>query len=250
MQPDERIVNYMKERNGFARAVACTVAVQLFALAVYFCLYAVISSDAFYSLSERTGKIIIISLAVAIAIGLCVVNVLMVIKSKRVYITRPDSIALRDAKDTVAIAYSTARPVLIYKITYSLVLLTVGGIVYIILGIYMDDAVLAGLYGRTVCCVICAAAVLIAYPCIDRIACYRALLGETHVLSYDIRPDLPLMYILSVVTPLCICLWYVLRYYMDYEKTAWILFPVTALFALAIPFLIGRAKIDRHEETT
>ena len=243
MQPDERIVNYMKERNGFARAVACTVAVQLFALAVYFCLYTVISTDAFYSLSQKTGKVILIVLAAVIAVGLCVVNVLMVIKGKKVYITRPDSIAVRDAKETVEIAYRTARAVLIYKITYSMVLLTAGGIVYIMLEIFMDNKDLAGLYGRIICCIISAAAVLIAYPCIDRIACYRALLGETHDLVYDIRPDTVLMYVLSVATPLCIYLWYVLRYYTDHADTAWIVFPVTLLFALAIPFLIGRAKM-------
>ena len=243
LQPDERIVNYMKERNGFARAVACTVAVQLFALAVYFCLYTVISTDAFYSLSQKTGKVILIVLAAVIAVGLCVVNVLMVIKGKKVYITRPDSIAVRDAKETVEIAYRTARAVLIYKITYSMVLLTAGGIVYIMLEIFMDNKDLAGLYGRIICCIISAAAVLIAYPCIDRIACYRALLGETHDLVYDIRPDTVLMYVLSVATPLCIYLWYVLRYYTDHADTAWIVFPVTLLFALAIPFLIGRAKM-------
>ena len=243
MQPDERIVNYMKERNGFARAVACTVAVQLFALAVYFCLYTVISTDAFYSLSQKTGKVIMIVLAAVIAVGLCVVNVLMVIKGKKVYITRPDSIAVRDAKETVEIAYRTARAVLIYKITYSMVLLTAGGIVYIMLEIFMDNKDLAGLYGRIICCIISAAAVLIAYPCIDRIACYRALLGETHDLVYDKRPDTVLMYVLSVATPLCIYLWYVLRYYTDHADTAWIVFPVTLLFALAIPFLIGRAKM-------
>lgn len=243
MQPDERIVNYMKERNGFARAVACTVAVQLFALAVYFCLYAVISTDAFYSLSQKTGKVIMIVLAAVIAVGLCVVNVLMVIKGKKVYITRPDCIAVRDAKETVEIAYRTARAVLIYKITYSMVLLTAVGIVYIMLEIFMDNKDLAGLYGRIICCIISAAAVLIAYPCIDRIACYRALLGETHDLVYDIRPDTVLMYVLSVATPLCIYLWYVLRYYTDHADTAWIVFPVTLLFALAIPFLIGRAKM-------
>lgn len=242
LQPDERIVNYMKERNGFARAVACTVAVQLFALAVYFCLYAVISTDAFYSLSRKTGKMIMIVIAAVIAVGLCIVNVLMVIKGKRVYITRPDSISIRDAKETVEIAYKTARSVLIYKITYSLVLLTVSGLVYIMLDILMDNKDLAGLYGRIVCCIISAVAVLIAYPCIDRIACYRALLGETHDLVYDIRPDTLLMYILSVATPLCICLWYVLRYYTDHTDTAWIVFPVTLLFTLAIPFLIGHAK--------
>lgn len=237
MQADERIVSYMKERNEYAKCVAAVVAVQLFALAVYFCMYALIAGGVFYSLSEDTGKILMIALSVVIAVVLGIVNILTAIRSSKVYITRPDSIALSDGRDVVRIAYDTARPVLIYKITYSLVILSVSGIVYITLLILMTDTSLANIYGRIVCCLFLAVAVLIAYPCIDRIACYRALLNETHELYYDIRPDKALYYILSVATPAVICLWYILRYYGNSPKTAWIVIPVAALFALAIAFL-------------
>ena len=240
--PDERIVSYMKERDRFARAVACTAAVQLFALAVYFCMYAFIYGKSLYSLSEDTGKVIAIAIASVIAAGLCVVNCLMVIRGNKVYITRPDRIALRDAEEVVRIAYSTARPVLIYKITYSLVIMACSGLVYIIFMTFIEDEQLSHLYGRIACCILCAAAVLIAYPCIDRVACYRSLLGETHELYYDIKPDKVLSYELAIAVPLCICLWYILKYYGNYPKTAWIVFPVTALFALAIPFLAARAR--------
>ena len=242
LQADERIVNYMKARVAYAKTVACSIAVQLFALAVYFCLYALIFSNLFYSSSEKTGKLIMICIAIVIAVGLCVLNVFTVIRSKEVYIKRPDAIALRDGKEIVSIAYSTARPVLIYKITYSLIICGISGLVYITLLIIMKDAALAGLYGRICCCLAVAAAVLIAYPCVDRITCYRALLGETHDLITDDGADRTYMYTAALVIPPVICLWYILRYYGSRPDVAWIVFPVAALFSVAIAFLRNWVK--------
>ena len=105
----------------------------------------------------------------------------------------------------------------------------------------MDDQETAALYAKIVFCIFAAVAVLIAYPCIDRIACYRALRGETHELYFDTEENTALKYILSFTVPLCICLWYALRYYGKGRAPhiAWIVFPLTALFALAIAFLAG-----------
>ncbi len=245
MQADERIVNYMKTRNEQAGTVACVVAVQLFALAAYLCLYALIAGGVFYSLTEKTGKVIIIVTACIIAVILCVINIMTVIRSKKVYITRPDSIALRESSEIVREAYSTARPVLIYKITYSLVMVSLAGIVNIMLLIFMEDQALATIYGRIVSCLAVAFAVIIAYPCIDRISCYRALLNETHELYTDTPANTALMYIMSIAVPASICLWYGLRYYGTRPDIAWIVFPVTALFAFAFAFLRNWAVSSR-----
>lgn len=227
----------MKERNNYAKTVASVIAVQLFALAVYFCIYALIAGGVFYSLSEKTGKIVSIAFAFAIAVGLCVINVLTVIRSKAVYINQPDRIAMREGEETVKLAYDTARPILIYKITYSLVIMGCSGLVYIMLLIIMDDTNLAGIYGRIVCCLSIAVAVLIAYPCIDRIGCYRALLGETHELFTGKEPNRALGYIVSFALPLSIFAWYSLRYYGPRTDIAWAVLPFTALFGLAFAFL-------------
>ena len=229
----------MKVRNDHARTVACTIALQLFALAVDFCMYALIAGGAFYSLTEKTGKIISISIAVAVTVGLCVMNVLCVISSRKVYITKPDSIAIREGEEAVRLAYSTARPVLIYRITLSAVILTVSGLVYIMLSIFMEDKALAEIYGRIVCSLFIAGTVIAAYPCLDRISCYRALLGETHELYIDEKQNRALMYIAAFAVPVSICIWYVMRYFLDRPDIAWIVFPVTALFGLAIAFLIN-----------
>ncbi len=229
----------MKARNDFAKTVASAIALQLFALAVDFCMYAIIAGGVFYSLSEQTGKIICISLAAAITIGLCVFNVAGCISRKKVYITRPDSISLRDGEESVRLAYATARPVLIYKITLAMVALTVSGLVYIIISIIMEDKALAGIYGRIVCCLIGAICVIVAYPCMDRISCYRALLGETSELIVDEKPGNAPMYIAAFAVPVSICVWYVWRYYLDRSDIAWIVLPVVALFAMAAAFLAG-----------
>lgn len=239
MPNDERIANYMKARNSHAKTVASSIAVQLFALAVYFCIYALIAGGVFYSLSEKTGKVISIALAFAIAAGLCVVNLLTVIRSRSVYINRPDRIAMREGQEAVKAAYDMARPILIYRITYSLVLVGASGLVYIMLLVFMEDTSLAGMYGRIVCVLALAAATLIAYPCIDRIGCYRALLGETHELVTDNRPNRAFYYIASFALPLSLCTWYVLRYYGPRTDIAWAVFPFVALFALAFTFLAG-----------
>ena len=235
---DDRIVNYMKIRGDHAKTVACAVAVQLFVLAVYFCLYALIAGQVFLSLSEGAGKGILIALSIALAAGIIFINCLTIIHGKKVDITKPDDLAMRDGEEVVRIAYSTARPVLIYKITYSLVMLTVSGLVYIILLSFMEDQVLAGLYGRIICCIAGAAALLIAYPCIDRIVCYRALLGENHHLHYDTKTYTSGKYIAAFAIPASICAWYILRYFGTNQSIAWVVFPFVALFAFAIAFLI------------
>ena len=245
---DERIVRYMKERNDRAKTVACAIAVQLFALAVYFCMNALLSSGMFLSLSEDTGKIMVISLAAAIAIGLIVLNFLTVIRGKKVDITRPDNIALRDGEEVVDMAYTTARPVLIYKITSGLVLMTAAGLVYIILLSYMEDQGLANLYGKIICCIASAIATLTAYPCIDRISCYRALLGQTHELSVNAEPNRSLSYIAAFAVPVTVFVWYVLRYFGTQRDIAWIVFPVCILFALAFSFLADWTKAGRFKD--
>ena len=239
---DERIVRYMKERNDRAKTVACAVAVQLFALAVYFCLNALLSSGMFLSLSEGAGKVVIISIAAAIAIGICVLNFTTVIRGKKVYITRPDTIALRDGEEVVGIAYATARPVLIYKITCSIIIPAAAGVVYIMLLSFMEDQGLANLYGKIICCIALATAVLTAYPCFDRLSCYRALLGETHELSVDAESDRTLSYIAAFAVPASIFIWYVLRYFGPKRDIAWIVFPFFVLFGLAFSFLAGWKK--------
>ncbi len=244
MQPDERIVNYMKERNRYAGTVACVIAVQLFALAVFFLMYALVAGKAFYSLSEDTAKVIIIAITGVVTVFLCILNFLTVVRGRKVYITKPDSIAIRDASEAVRLAYDTARSVLIFKITYSLVFLTVSGLVYITLLILMEDGLMAGLYGRIACCVVSAACVLIAYPCIDRISCYRALLGETHELYIDNGRNPAFAYILAFALPISVGLWYSLRFYGPRGDIAWIVFPITALLALAVSFLANWSKQD------
>ncbi|MCR5590252.1 MAG: hypothetical protein K6F73_01840 [Lachnospiraceae bacterium] len=239
MGTDERCIKYMKARNEQARTVACVAAVQLFALAVYFSIYALISGGVFYSLSERTGKIIAVSVCAVIAAFIAVLNILTVIRSKAVYITRPDAIAMRDSEDVVRLAYSTARPVLIYKITCSLVIMAVAAIVYIILQMIVEDQGLAHVYGKTAISLFAASAVMIAYPCLDRISCYRALLGETHELMYEPARKTAAAAIAAVAVPACICAWYVLRFYGNRPDIAWAIFPFTALFAFAIAFLIS-----------
>lgn len=240
--PDERIVNYMKERARYARMVSCAVAVQLIGLAFYFGMYIIIARDTFYSGSRNLAETVVVVIAVIVAVCLFVVNYFTVIRSKSVYITRPDMIAMRDANETVSIAWKAARQVLIFKITYCLVGMTVSGIVYIILLMSIDNQFIAGLYGKMVCCLVCAAAAFIAYPCIDRISCYRALLGQTHELSFDVRPNRPLMFALSAAIPFGICIWYALRFYGEIFESAWIVFPVAALLCLAISFLINWSR--------
>ena len=237
--PDERIADYMKERAKYARTVSCAVSVQLIALAFYFGVYILIDRDAFYSMSKNMAELIAVILAVIVAVCVFVVNYFTVIRSRKVYITRPDGVAIRDAREVVELAYKTARPILIYKITYSLVIMTVSGIVYIIFLMMIDNQFIAGIYGKIVCCLCISAAVYIAYPCVDRISCYRALLGQTHELSFDVRPNRAFMFILSAAVPFSICLWYAFRLYGQILESSWVIFPVTALFTLAISFLIN-----------
>ncbi|MBQ6575049.1 MAG: hypothetical protein IJL90_02950 [Lachnospiraceae bacterium] len=246
MHADDRIIDYMKERNRYAATAACAAAVQLFALAVYLCIYALIAGGVFYSLSEKGGKIFAAAVCAVIAAGLVIFNICCVIKGKKVDITRPDSIAIRDSSEVVRLAYRTARPVLIYKITWWLVILAASPLVYIILVTAMDDQTLAPVYAKIIICIIAGFAVLFAYPCFDRIACYRALLNETHELYFDAHSFFAPRYILAAGTPTVICLWYLFRYYSERGDIAWIVLPLAVLLGSAISFLCGWTKQDLY----
>lgn len=247
MNLDDRIVSYMKVRNEYAKTAAFMAAAQLYAIAGFLCMYALVAGNVFYSRSAGTVKLIIYVITIVISVGLCVVNVLTCRKSKEVYIKSPDYIAVRSGEEIVREAYRVARPVLIQKITLYLILLPASGVVYIMLRIFLNNEALANIYGKLVVTLAVALFVSNAVPCIDRITCYRILLNEIHIphigmasegkSERDMR-NISAGYIVSVAVPLCICIWSILRFYGNRQEIAWIVFPITALLAMAACFLV------------
>lgn len=244
MELDERIINYMKIRNEYARMIANVAASLLFALAGFFCLYALYAGGVFYSGSLRTAKTIIFTLTILISIAVSVIGVLASKKIRRVYIKYPDAIALRGSEDVVREAYFIARPVLIHKITLWCLVFPSAALVYIMLMIFMEDYVLAEIYGKIVLSLAAAIFTSSVIPCFDRIVCYRGLLNEIHVLSdisdeqYTKRKQVT-GYILSIAVPAMMCVWFLMRHYSNYKSIAWIVLPIGALLAFAVIFLSG-----------
>lgn len=242
MDFDERIVNYMKVRSEYAKTVAFVAAAQLFAVAGFYCMYALYSGGVFYSGSLTYAKITILSIMVLVSIGLCVVNVFTVMKGKMVDIKYPDFISTRQGEEVVREAYMIARPVLIQKITVALLGFPIGILVNIILRIYVNQYKLASIYGMIAILLATAVFISVALPCIDRINCYRALLNEIHVyvdLKLNSKKKFAFGYIFAVGVPLCVCIWGLLRFYSRSQDIAFITFPISLLLCLSACFLAG-----------
>lgn len=242
MDFDERIINYMKVRSEYAKTVAYVAAAQLFAVAGFYCMYALYSGGVFYSGSLTYAKITILSIMVLVSIGLCVVNVFTMMKGKMVDIKYPDSISTRQGEEVVREAYMVARPVLIQKITFSALGIPLSILVNIILRIYVNQYKLASTYGMIAILLATAVFLSVAFPCMDRINCYRALLNEIHVyvdLKLNSKKKLAFRYIFAVSIPITVCIWSLLRFYSHSQDIAWITFPISALISLAACFLTG-----------
>ena len=242
MDLDSVLVEYMKERAELAKHAACMVAVQCFAIAVFFCSYGLIKS--YYAEGTQIGaaQYGAIALAIVISILLSIFNVLVCIRYRRILLKRPDDIALRQSHDTVKQAYGLARPILIWKITLSIAIMLAGGLAYILIVILMDRSGNAGIYGRVVVFVCMAIAIFVGLPCVDRIQAYRYMLNEIHLFSGKGNGAYYFAMVASVGVPASICAWFILRSFTEKRDIAWIVFPMVAVFGLAIAYLIGWTK--------
>jgi len=238
MELDSTLVQYMKKKAECAKLVACFLSVQCFVLAVSFCADGLLQEYLVYSDSIDLARKIIIISAIVIALVLCLVCTFVSIKCSETVKIKPDSIALRQSYDVVKTAYELARPQLIYKITCALLITFLSGLIYILLVIFLDRSMMSGVYGRIVVAICMALAIYIAYPCVDRLFAYRELLGEEYVSIKDEEKWKVCRYAISIALPGSISSWYILRFYTNSSDIAWIVFPMVALFAFAIVFLI------------
>lgn len=242
MDLDTSIIDYMKIRADFAKAVTSALGTQCFALAVFFCAYGLMAGGFAYSGSYAMLRLVIISISILVSILLCIFNCMVWVKYRKVIAKTPDSIGIRQSSETVEEAYRIARPVLIYKITIACLALFVGGLAYIMLTIFLSRTVVAGVYGRIVVSLCCAFAIMYGGPAIDRIAAYRSALLQTHSLLSTKKNGYLAGMTIAACLPLSICAWYVLRFYTGKSTIAWIVFPMVALFGVAFVYLAGWAK--------
>ena len=248
MDLDASLIEYMRKRAELAKLVACAITVQCFVLAVFFCAYGLCYSQFAYSKSIEAFRLGIIIASIIITIGLVIFNRFVCIRYKLVEAVRPDYIALRQSGDVVWEAYMIARPILIFKITLAGFFMTASGLMYIVLVILMDRAEMATVYGRIIVFLCIAAATMIGYPSIDRLYSYRCALREIHVAEGDMVRKSHLGYGFAILTPISICCWYIIRFYTAKFEIAWIVFPMMALFGLAIVYLSNWLLDDKGEE--
>lgn len=157
---------------------------------------------------------------------------------------RPDFIAIRQSNDTCIEAYKIARPVLIYKITWGILCMTISGLVYIFLRIFLNRSEISGVYGRVVVTLLLGVGILLIIPSLDRIRAYRVVLKEVHDFGQSPYIWEVVFKIAAILTPISIDTWYILRFYTDKMATGWIVFPMVALFGLAISYLVNWVKED------
>jgi len=236
---DSGLIEYMKKRAEFVKLVATAVAAQCFALAVFFCVYGLVETYCLFVKEYDTAKMIVICAVIAVSILLCAYNVLIVVRFRSVLVNKPDEVATRQSEDTVREAYRLARPLLIYKITGALAVMFTGGLLYILLVIGLDRAALAGIYGRIAVCFCLAIAAVVGLPSADRISAYRLILGERYCEKARLKKNFYLGICMAAGIPFSLCAWYIIRFFTTRYEIGWIVFPMTALFLLALVFLIN-----------
>lgn len=247
MELDSRIIKYMQKKAEYAKVYACALSVQCFALAVFFCVYGLYETGLFYSQSREAGRVIIIAVSIILSIGLCVFNIMAVLRYKGFADIYPDDIAINQSKETVEEAYGIARPVLVLKITMSIALMLLSGLIYIMLMIFMQKSFMAGIYGRIELFIIVGFSIMIGIPCIDRIMTYKEMLKVRYCKKDDMTWLYPYIMVTGIGLPVSICVWYLLRCYWDKKETAWIVFPMTALFMLAFAYLSDFMKKPKKD---
>jgi len=236
---DSSLVEYMRKRAEFAKLFACALSVQCFVLAVFFCAYGLCYNQFVFSKSMETFRMSIIIASIVISFCLVAFDIFVCIRYKALYSDRPDYVALRQSSDVVREAYKIARPILIFKITLAGMFTVLGGLIYILLVTLSGRSDMSGIYGRIVVCLCLAAAFTMGLPAWDRINAYRCALREIHVLADEDLRNYHLSLGLAILTPTSICAWYIMRFYTMKSEIAWIVFPMTALFGLAIVYLIN-----------
>lgn len=247
MELDAGLVSYMRKRAEFAKLFACVIAVQCFVIAVFFCAYGIYISQFASTPRLVIAKNIIMGIAILISCVICVFGILVSIKFKANIEDVPDRIAIRQGEETVREAYRLARPILIYKITCAIALALVSGILYIMIMIVLDRSFMADIYAKTAVWIILAFVLMMAVPAIDRIEAYRTVLNENHSLYADRQNTFCALIAVSVGMPFSVCIWYIWRYYLDNTGIAWIIFPVTALFALSMVYLANYVAYLRRK---
>lgn len=238
MELDSTLVQYMKKKAECAKLVACALSVQCFVLAVFFCAYGLLQGYFVYSDSIDIARKTVIIMALVIAFVLCVMNTYISVKCSKTEKIKPDSVGVRQSYDVVKAAYDLARPLLVYKITVSLLIMVMSGLVYILLVIFLDRSMMSGVYGRIAVAICLAIAIYLALPCFDRILVYKEFIGENHGSPEALVRWSVFRHVLSFALPLSISSWYILRFYTDSSDIAWIVFPMVALFGLAAVYLI------------
>lgn len=242
MELDLRVVRYMENRAECAKTVAGACCAQCFVLAVLFCLYGLLGSGFVDSKTMPTARLLTICFSAVVSVALSVFCAQVCIKSKSVSILEPDSIALRQSRQTVWEAYVIARPVLVYKITLGILSLLVSGLAYIIIMILLNRSFIATIYAKVAVCLLGALGVYLVVPSLDRIASYRRMLNETH---YDVTMSAGVYracMAVAILEPLTVFVWYFIRFYTGKNEIAWIVFPIIMLFATAIVYLMGWTK--------
>ena len=249
MEAEALLIDYMKKRAEFAKLSASGVVVQCFALAVFFCSYGLTS--AYFSDSDcaASSKTIAILLCIIISVLVSVYLVFICFRYKVLLGMTPDKDIMRDGRSFVRQAYILSRPLLIYRITVGILIMLLSGLVYIILIIALGRMSMAAVYGRIVVSVLTGIAGYVILPALDRIMAYRKALKEdglTESSEYR-RNRYYLRMIVSVALPLSICVWYIIRFYSSNSDIGWMVFPLVALFGLAIYYLIGFARAAADE---
>lgn len=244
MELDSQIVKYMQKRAELATNVAGALAAQCFVLAVFFCAYGLFKSGVVFSKSEDIAKVIIIVISIVITVALCVFNVMLCIKLQSLQKLYPDEIALRQSFDTVDAAYEIARPILIFKITASIVVMTLGGLAYIFLMILLEKSFMSGIYGKIAASSLFGVALLIGLPSFDRIKVYLEMMNVRHADRNSLRGIFPYAIAVAIGLPVSIEGYYIMKCYAGKSDIAFIVFWMVALFALAFAYLSGFINKD------
>lgn len=181
----------MQSRNVLAIRIAGTIAMQFITVAQFL-------------LFKSVPALVLLSILVT------VLGVIFTLKCRISRDNIPDSISLRSAREVLEYAYEYAKPALIFNMTVSMLVLSIG----ILIALFTSSVVFF---------VALSVFAWLFIPSFDRLSCYKQMLSN-HV-SVSESLDKKLLVLFCALMPLTSCIYLIWKYTFSYKpEIAWIVF--------------------------
>ena len=233
METDRNVSEYMQRKNVQSTNLARLIAAQLLITAVFFLAYLFLQNTRRFGADLEISRVIVKGVLIILSLLLSLVGIIVSYKSSGLHKYMPDTIGIRQSHDIIDAAYDVAKPALIFRMTFALVLFMLGGALALVTVSIMGAGENSTYIGKAIFFVFLAGCALMFVPAFDRMNVYKMLLNEKH----DIMPRYSFAatgIAFSILMPASFCAYYLWRFFGNDRSIAWIVFPIAVIILGAV----------------